>query len=108
MTNIKFFKNKENIIGFEVKGHTGKAERGKDVLCSAISSVTQNTLVGIVEVLKLNADFEIKDGYLRVMLKENDYENEFAQVLFKTCLMSLKEISKNEKKYVKLEEENEI
>lgn len=108
MTNIKFFKNKKNIVGFEVKGHTGKAELGKDVLCSAISSVTQNTLMGIVEVLKLDADFQIKDGFLSVMLKETEYENEYAQVLFKTCLLSLKEITKNEKKYVKLEEENEI
>jgi len=106
MTNIIFYKQENKISGFEVSGHTGKDSFGKDVLCSAISSVTQNTLLGIVEVLKLDATFKIDDAYLS--LKLNDLENESAQVLLKTCLLSLKEITKNEKKYVKLEEKNEI
>jgi len=106
MTNIKFYKKENKITGFEVSGHTGKDELGKDVLCAAISSVAQNTAMGIVEVLKLDANLKIKDGYLS--LKLNDFENESAQVLLKTCLLSLKEIVKNEKKYVKLEEKNEI
>ena len=108
MTNITFYKNNEKITKMEVKGHTGKDVQGKDVLCSAISSVSQNAAVGIVEVLKLDAELKISDGYLSLKLKKEDVDNEMAQVILKTCLISLKEIVKNEKKYVKLEEKNEI
>ena len=108
MTNITFYKNKEIITKFEVKGHTGKAEFGKDVLCAAISSVAQNAAIGITEVLKLDAILKISDGYLSLELKKQDFDDEKAQIILKTCLISLKEIVKNEKKYVKLEEKNEI
>ena len=32
MTKITFFKKKDNYLGFEVKGHTGKDEYGKELL----------------------------------------------------------------------------
>lgn len=108
MTNIVFYQKENKISGFEVSGHTGKDVFGKDVLCSAISSVTQNAVVGITEVLNLDAEFKIDDGYLYLKLKKDDLANEFAQVILKTCLLSLKEIIKDQKKYVKLEEKNEI
>ena len=48
MTKIKFFKNKDIYTGFECSGHTGYEEFGKDVLCAAISSLTQGCALGIV------------------------------------------------------------
>ena len=109
MTNIIFDRKNGKIIRFKISGHTGKAEFGKDILCSAISSVSQSAVVGIVEVMKLKPKvLKIHDGYLEFELEERDYENDSAQILLETCLKSLKEIVKNDKKFVKLEEKNEI
>ena len=108
MTNIVFYRKNGKIIRYNVSGHTGKASVGEDVLCAAISSVVQSTAVGITEILKLDPKLNIKDGYLDLQLKEEDVSNQNVQVLLETCLKSLKEIVKNEKKYVKLEEKNEI
>ncbi|MBQ8844982.1 MAG: ribosomal-processing cysteine protease Prp [Clostridia bacterium] len=108
MTNIILYKKNRQIIGFEIKGHTGKAERGSDILCSAISSTSQMIVVGINEILNLNAFVEISDGYLKIKLRECDYENEKAQVLFKTFEKSIREIIVDEKKYVRMEVRNEI
>ena len=106
MTKITFYRNENLIIGFEVSGHTGKAERGKDLLCSQISTVAQLAVVGIKEVLKLNAFCEISDGYLKVKVNNKDAKEKEVQVIFETCLKSFKSIIIDEEKYAKLEVKN--
>jgi len=106
MTNITFLKKKDLIIGFEVKGHTGKAVRGEDLLCAQISTVAQLAIVGIEEVAKINAFREISDGYLKIMVTENQAKNEKVQFLFETCLKSFKSIVVDEVKFAKLEVKN--
>ena len=45
MTHITFFKNSEKeITGFYSAGHAGYAESGSDIICSAISVLTINTI----------------------------------------------------------------
>lgn len=109
MTNIIFSRKNGKIIRFKISGHTGKAEFGKDILCSAISSVSQSALVGVTEILKIEPKIlKIHDGYMEFELKNEDFDNQSVQLLLETCLKSLKEIVKNDKKFVKLEEKNEI
>ena len=48
MTHITFFKNSEKeITGFYSAGHAGYAESGSDIICSAISVLTINTINSI-------------------------------------------------------------
>jgi len=109
MTKVIFNRKNGKIIRFVISGHTGKEEFGKDVLCAAISSVAQNALVGITEILNREPKIlKIDDGYLEFELQKQDYDDQSVQLLLETCLKSLKEIVKNEKKFVKLEEKNEI
>ena len=106
MTKITFYRNDDLIIGFEVSGHTGKDEYGKDLLCAQISTVAQLAVVGVKEVLKLNGFCEISDGYLKIKVKPNDAKAKEVQILFETCLKSFKSIIIDEKKYAKLEVKN--
>ena len=106
MTKITFYRKDNNLLGYEVSGHTGKDERGKDLLCAQISTVAQLGVVGIKEVLKLNAFCEISDGYLKLSLKEKDANCPKVQTLFQTCLNSFKSIVIYEEKYAKLEVKN--
>ncbi len=106
MTQITFYRNENTIIGFEVSGHTGKDDYGKDLLCAQISTVAQLAVVGVKEVLKLNAFCEISDGYLIIKVNLNDAKDDRVQVLFNTCLKSFKSIVADEKKYAKLEVKN--
>ena len=91
MTRVVIFKKKDRISGFEISGHTGYAEEGSDIVCSAVSSVSQMALLGIKDVLKLNIFFEMSDGFLKLSLGKN-VENESAQVLLKSMEKSLREI----------------
>ena len=106
MTKITFYRKENLIIGFEVSGHTGKDERGKDLLCAQISTVAQLAVVGVKEVLKFNAFCEISDGYLKIKVKDKDAGLKELQTLFDTCLKSFKSIIIDEEKYAKLEVKN--
>ena len=106
MTKITFYKNGDTLIGFEVSGHTGKDERGKDLLCAQISTVAQLGVVGITEVLKKNAFCEISDGHLKIKLEKKSASSSEVQAIFQTCLQSFQSIIIDEKKYAKLEVKN--
>ena len=69
MTKVEIFRKNGNIIGYKASGHSGYSEQGSDIICSAISTSLQMTLIGIQEVLKLKVDFKINDGFLDVDLK---------------------------------------
>lgn len=108
MTKIVIYKSKSHIVGFEISGHTGYAEEGSDIVCSAVSSMSQMVVVGIKDVLKLNAFVEISDAYLKLKLSEKDIENNFAEVLLKSLEKSLKEIVKEYGNYVKMEVKKDV
>ncbi len=100
MTKIFFTKRNDKFVGFTISGHTNKAEHGKDVLCAAISTASQMTVCGIVEVAKIKAKVKIKSGFLSLELEE---ATEQTELLIKTLYKTLCSICENEKKYVKLE-----
>ncbi len=49
MTTITFYKTDGIFYGFEEQGHTGFAESGEDILCSALSSMTM-LIINAIEV----------------------------------------------------------
>ena len=115
MTKVKIFKDKSNILGFEVSGHSGYSEEGSDIVCSAISTLSQSICVGLDNVLNLKPDVIIdeKKAFLKCVLPKDltIEQNEKAQVLLKTFEESVKLLlsgDKKLKKYISLEVKNEI
>lgn len=108
MTKITIFKKDDIIWSYQVKGHSGFAEEGKDIVCSAVSTATQMTLVGLKDVLKLNVESIIEDGFLQVRLLDGEENNKDAQVLLNTMFLTLKDISKNYAKNVKMEVRKDV
>lgn len=115
MTSVKIFKDKSNILGFEISGHSGYAEEGSDIVCSAISTLSQSICVGLDNVLNLKPVIEINDkkACLKCLLPKGleIEQNEKAQVLLKTFEESVKLLltgDKKIKKYISLEVKNEI
>ena len=49
MTTITFYKTNGVYYGFEEQGHTGFAESGDDILCSALSAMTM-LIINTIEV----------------------------------------------------------
>lgn len=105
MTKIRFLYNDKNIVGFVCKGHAGYAQEGQDIVCSSISSLTGACFLGLKKILKLDLETEIdeKSGYFFLELKNGAEKNEKAQLLLKTLMMSLEDVSKGYEKFIKIE-----
>ena len=75
MITVKFFTEHSELKGFEVKGHSGLAVRGSDILCAAVSSACYMTVNTLTEVLKVNVDAEVKeDGYMKAIVSDSTEE----------------------------------
>ena len=108
MTKVEIFRKNGNIIGYKVSGHSGYSEQGSDIICSAISTSLQMTLIGIQEVLKLKVDFKINDGFLDVDLKNISLDKlTQINILTEAMAMFLRELTKQYPKYIRLVEKED-
>ena len=107
MTTIAFFQTPEGILsGFDSRGHTGFAEAGEDIVCAAVSALTQATLNGLLNVLKAPAAFELDEegAYLAVSLVEDFPQDkaEGAQLLLETLLAGLRSVEAAYPRFVRV------
>ena len=61
MTTITFYKADGYYYGFEEQGHTGFAESGDDILCSALSSMTMLIINAIEVSYASNVEYTIDE-----------------------------------------------
>ncbi|NMA86882.1 MAG: ribosomal-processing cysteine protease Prp [Tissierellia bacterium] len=110
MTNVEIFKdNMGNIVRYRVSGHTGFADEGEDIVCSAISILAQTTLVALVEIVdiqekELNFHIDEKKGILDVKLPKSidGTTKEKAQILLRTFELGIKMIIESYSGYITL------
>ena len=77
MTKITFFKKKGLYYGFRAEGHADFAARGEDIVCAAISILTQTLCFYALEagVLEEYILVDQEDGALAIsFLEKCDYE----------------------------------
>ena len=96
MTTVVFLRDAQGIAGFEISGHTGYAEQGSDIVCSAVSTATQATLMGIQEVLFLDVLVEKEEDRLLCQLPPFLTHNARVNVsiLFETLRLTMKDIAR--------------
>ena len=103
MTVITVLKKHGRLVGFEAKGHSGYAEAGEDIVCAAVSAVMQTAVIGITDLVKCPAAFEMKDGELYLMLDRSVEDPEWQQALILgTMLLGLSSIQEEYSDYLKL------
>ncbi len=56
--------------GFRVSGHTGV--RGESIVCAAVSSACYMAANTITEILHIDADISVSDGYMSVIVSGDD------------------------------------
>ena len=72
MTKAKFLFSEDVIVSFELSGHSGAGEEGTDIVCSAISSAIYMAANTIIEIMKLNPETVVRDGYLKLSMNIED------------------------------------
>ena len=118
MIEIRIESKNENIMSFRINNHAliGReailAGDAYDMVCNSVSVLSQSVVIGLDEVLKLNVNYEIRDGYLAPDLNGFTQEEiEQSQVLLRTfeksiesTILSLDEMfgSKKRREYITL------
>ena len=73
MININFIINQNNqIIGFKISGHSGYAENGKDIVCSAVSSAVYMAINTITDILSIKCYTSVDSKHGRITFKINN------------------------------------
>ncbi len=104
MTVITVFKRNGKLLGFRAKGHSGYARSGEDIVCAAVSALTQTTAMGVIEIVRCPVSFDMNDGELNLMLKDDisDDQQHEVELLLGTMLLGLSSIKKEYNGYLKL------
>ena len=98
-STVTFWKRSDGaLIGYTANGHSGYAEAGADIVCAAISALTQTTLNGLKNVLKAPVMFDQDDdgAFIEAILTPEATETQIqqAQLLLLTLLEGLQAIQR--------------
>ena len=89
---------KKNTIS--IKGHALYDDFGRDIVCSAVSSIIITTINGILEINKNALDVKTNDG-IEINIKKSD---KITNSLINNMMNLLKELSNQYPKNIKIKE----
>ncbi|MCC5911575.1 MAG: ribosomal-processing cysteine protease Prp [Clostridiaceae bacterium] len=94
--------NKKEVMQFTISGHAYADEPGKDVVCAAVSVLSQTIILGLYEIIKIKAPYKIEDGYLSCEVPQNlsTKEKEKVNTLLETMVIGMKSVKENYNQYI--------
>ena len=69
MTTVTFQTEGSRIVGFEVKGHSGYAPEGEDIVCAAITSAVRLVEATVNDVMGLCAAVKVREADASISLR---------------------------------------
>lgn len=105
MIQVTVTRNKNGLISsFKIEGHSGYAERGQDIVCAAVSALSQTTVIGLEEVLGLSPVVIRHEGMLEVAV----CEPHSAAALLDTMLLGLMDVARSYPDYISILDEGPV
>ncbi len=74
MIKVSFALSNDFITGFTLEGHSGAGSEGNDIVCAAVSSAAYMTVNTITDILGLNPDIEVYDGFMAIKLSSAEFK----------------------------------
>jgi len=104
MTKCEFFTEGDRITGFSVSGHSGYAEAGQDIVCSAISAVVTMAEATINDVCGAKAKVRVKeeDARITLTLPASCDEEESVQAVLSGMMLTLISLREDYPDYVEV------
>lgn len=94
----------KGLTGFQISGHAGYARYGSDIVCSAVSALSENTVNAIERFTSDQAELTVreKDGFMEYHLKTVSPES---TLLMNALRLGLESIEESYGKYLEIKEE---
>ena len=89
MIEVTFYSQGSRLTGFEVKGHSGLAPEGEDILCAAVTSAVRLTECAVNDVLGLEASVKVREKDASISLKLPGGLEETTEVTCQTLLTAM-------------------
>ena len=107
MTKVTITKLNSNITEIECDGHTGYGVSGEDIVCSALSSIVQTAVLGVIAVAGVNAKVvrDERRGYLLLEIPNmlpKDQEHD-VEVILRTMLCGVSDLREGYSDFIELE-----
>ncbi len=92
MITVKISRDAERrIVAFHVKGHANSAPHGQDLICGAVSALTQSAALGIGQYLRRPHRLQAGNGlFLLALCGSPDAQTD---AVLETMLLGLREIA---------------
>ena len=90
MIKVKFYLSDKLIKGFEISGHSGSADAGEDIICASVSSAVYMAANTVTDVLFIESEIEVDDGYMKLVVSEKLSE---AQPILKGLRLHLESLA---------------
>lgn len=108
MTTVKFKKNSDNeIVEFTADGHTNYGVDGEDIVCAAVSAITQTAVIGILMKAQVQAKItrDDKKGYLKLELPHglSSTQRHNCNIILDTMVLGLADLAENYSDFIELE-----
>jgi len=93
-------------IYLEISGHSGLNKKGSDILCSAVSALTQTFILTVARLLKIEQKISRSDGFLSSLItldKISADKKSKLKLLIESLLIGLLEIKGEYPDKIKIE-----
>ena len=84
---------------FTIKGHSGSAESGQDIICAAVSSAAYMAVNTITEILGVDVEASVRDGYMKATISGS---NQAATDILRGLELHVSELSKDYPDFIKI------
>lgn len=99
MIKINISKKDNLIKTISIKGHAEYDESGKDIVCSAVSSIVITTVNALIRYNQECINYVDADGYIKIEILKHD---DIIDLLMNNMVNLLEELEEQYKKYIKI------
>lgn len=93
MIQATFSKNKDGYItSFKVEGHAGYAPSGRDIVCAAVSTITNSTINGMQALTEAVFEGKVDNGLTHINLISPTHGS---NILIESMFLTLEAIQEN-------------
>lgn len=97
--DIKF----DFIETIKLSGHAESNEKGKDLICCSISTLTISLINALTEIAKANIKADVSEGFTLIEVNEKDKDKRLkSDILTKSFMLSVKGIEEENPEFIKL------
>jgi len=107
MINVKIFRDGQVIRGFSVSGHSDYRPRGSDIVCSAISALSQTAILALKQVAGVYPKWTRQDGLLECKMPDNldDKQRDASRIVLNTIIVGIDNIAGHYPEHVNVSNE---